>query len=61
MAVAVLGVNVGVVIDEVLVAGIVRGIDVDNVDFALVSVGKCCQGFEVVTLNYYVIGQIVVA
>lgn len=56
MAVVVFGVNVGVVIDEVLVAGIVRGIDVDNVDFALVSVGKCCQGFEVVALNYYVVG-----
>lgn len=55
MSVAVLGVNVGVVIDEVFVPGVVRRIYVDNIDFALVSVSESCQGFEVITLNDYVI------
>ena len=55
MTVGVLAVNIVVVIDEVFVAGVIRGINVDNVDFALVGVGEGCQGFEVVALNQYMI------
>lgn len=41
MAVGVLGVDEGVVVDEILVASVVGRIDVDNIYLALVSVGKC--------------------
>ena len=51
MAVGVLGVNERVVVDKVLVAGVVGRIDVDDVDFSGVGVGKRCEGFEVVALN----------
>lgn len=51
MAVAVFGINVGVVIDEVFIAGIVWRIDVDYIYFAGVGVSKGCQGFEIVALD----------
>ena len=38
MAVAVLAVNEGIVVDEVFVAGVVRRIDINYVDFAFVCV-----------------------
>ena len=52
VAVAVLGVDVGVVVDEVFVASIVRWIDVDHIDFAGVGVGEGGEGFEIVALDY---------
>lgn len=55
MAVAVFGVDEGVVVDEVFVAGVVGRIDVDHVDFAGVGVGEGGEGFEIVALNYDVI------
>ncbi len=55
MSVAILGVYVGVIIDEVFVAGVVRWIYVDNIDFALVCVCESCQGFEVIPLNNYMV------
>ncbi len=59
MAVAVLGVYVGVVVDEVFVAGVVGRVDVDYVDFALVGVGQGGKSFEVVALDKDVIRIIV--
>lgn len=55
MAVVVFGVNVGVVINKVLVAGIVRRIDVDYIDFTCMGVSEGGKGFEIVALNYNVI------
>lgn len=55
VAVTVLGVDEGVVVDEVFVAGVVRRIDVDYVDFAGVGVGEGGEGFEIIALNYDVI------
>lgn len=50
VTVAVFGVDVGVVIDEVFVAGVVGRIDVDDVDFSGVGIGQGGEGFEVVAL-----------
>ena len=57
MAVAVLLVHKLVVIDKILVAGVIRRIDVDNVNLALVRIGKGGQGFEVVSLNEDMVGR----
>lgn len=51
MTVAVFGVDVGVVVDEVFVAGVVGWIDVDDVDFSGVGIGQGGEGFEVVALD----------
>ena len=58
MAVAVLLVHELVVIDKVLVARIVRRIDVDNVNLALVRIGKGGKGFEVIALDKDMVGRI---
>lgn len=51
VAVGVLTVHIAVVIDEVFVAGVVGWVDVDDVDFTSVGVGKSGEGFEVVALD----------
>lgn len=58
MAVAVFGVNVGVVINEVLIAGIVRRIDIDYIDFTSVGISEGGKSFEIVALNKNMIGSI---
>lgn len=40
-----------VVVDKVLVSGIVRGVDVDYIDFACVGVGEGRQRDKIVALN----------
>ena len=50
MAVGVLTIHIAVVVDEVFVASVVGRIDVDDVDFTSVGVGKSGEGFEVVAL-----------
>ena len=51
MAIGVLFIHISVVIDEILVPGVVRRIDVDDVDFSGVGIGKSGEGFEVVALD----------
>ena len=58
MAVAVLLVYKLVIIDKILVAGVVRRIDVDDINFSFVRIGKGGQGFEVVALNKDMAGRI---
>ena len=58
MTVAILAVNIGIVIDKVFVAGIIRRVYVYNINFALMGVGKCGQGFEIITFNQDMIGSI---
>ena len=55
MAVAVLGVDVGVVIDKVFVPGIIRRVYIDNVDFSGVCVSERGKCFEVVAFYYYMV------
>ncbi len=40
-----------IIINEILMPGVVRGIYVDNVDFTGVGVGEGSEGFEVVALD----------
>ena len=58
MAISILAVNIRVVIDKVLVAGVVRGVYIDYIDFALVGVSESGKGFEVVALDKYMVGSI---
>lgn len=55
MLVVIFAIDIIVIIYEVLIAGIIRRIYVDNIDFAFVSVSESCKGFEVITLNEDVI------
>ncbi len=41
MAVAVFTIHIAIVIDEIFISSIVRWIDIDEIDFPLVCVGKC--------------------
>lgn len=56
MLIVIVSIYVIVIIDKIFVAGIVRGINVDNVDFTCVGVSKGCQGFEIVALDDDMIG-----
>ena len=56
MAVAILGVHIAVIIDKVLVAGIIRRIDVDNINISVVGIGEFGEGGEVVALNDKMVG-----
>ena len=51
VTVAVLGVHKRVVVDEVLVARIIRRIDIDDVYLSLMGIGEGGEGFQVVALN----------
>ena len=51
MAKRIFGIYIVIVIAEIIVSGIVRGIDIDYVDFSGVSVSERCQGFEIVALD----------
>lgn len=58
MAVAILAVNVRIIIDKILITCVVRGIYIDYVDYPCVSVCKGGEGFEVITLDKYMVGSI---
>lgn len=51
MAVRVLLVYKRVVVDKILISGVVRGVDVNYIDFAGVGVGEGRQRDKIVTLN----------
>lgn len=51
MAISILAVNIRVVIDKVLVAGVVRRIYIDYVDFPGVGICEGGKRFEVVALD----------
>ena len=55
MTIAVLSINKRVVVDEVFSSSVIRWIDIYNVDFAGVGVGKFGKGCEVVALDYKMI------
>lgn len=58
MAKTILSVNIGIIVNEVLVSSIVRRVDVDNVNFASVGIGQFRERGEIVALNYEVVGCI---
>ena len=58
MSVAVLGVNVTVIINEVLVACVVRWINVDYINLSSVGIGKLRQSGKVVALDNEVVGSV---
>lgn len=60
MAVAIFAINKGVVVNEVFVASIVRGIDIDNVDFTLMGISERSESLEVIALNYNMINYTIV-
>ena len=51
MAIRIFFVYEAVVIDEVVIAGIVRRIDIDDINLALVRVGKGGEGFEIIAFD----------
>ena len=55
MAVTVFTVNVTVIVYKVLVSGIIRWVNINNVYFPFVRVGKCCKSFKIIALYDYVI------
>ena len=58
MAIAVFPVYKRIVVDKILIACIVRRIDIYHVYLALVSIGKSRERFEVVTLDKDMVGRI---
>ena len=58
MTISVLLVHKTVIIDKILITGVVRRIDVDDVNPALVRIGKGSQGFEIVTFDKDMAGRI---
>ncbi len=51
-------VNIGIIIDEVLVAGVIWRIYIDYVNFTCMGICEGGKGFEVVALDKYMIGGI---
>ncbi len=50
MAITIFTIYIRVVIDKVLVAGVVRGIYIDNINFALMGIGESGQSLKVISL-----------
>ena len=58
MTVGILSVNIGIVIDEIFVARVVRRIDIDDINLAFVGVAEGCESFKVVALDKDMVGGI---
>ena len=58
MSIAVFGIYKRVVIDEVLVACVIRRIDVDDINLSLMRIAEGSECFEVVTLNQNMVRSI---
>ncbi len=58
MSEIVIRINIGIIIVEVLVAGVVWRINIDNINLAGVGVGESGKSFEIVALDQYMIGCI---
>ena len=58
MAIAVFTVYKRIVVDKILIACIVRRINIYHVNLALVSISESGERFEVVTLDKYMVGRI---
>ncbi len=56
MAVAVITVYKRIVINEIFVASVVRGVDIDYVYFALMGICKSRQCLKVITFYDYMVG-----
>ena len=51
MAVAVFLINKRIVIDKILIACIIRRIDINDINLPCMGITKSCKGFEVIAFN----------
>lgn len=51
MAITIFAIHITIIIDEIFISGIVRGIYINDINFPLVCVSKCCESFEIVSFD----------
>ena len=55
MAITILGVDERVVIDKILVSSVIRRVDINHVNLALMRIAESSEGFEVVAFDKYMV------